>query len=83
MHYTEPGRNEYAVTMTVTHTQYVRADTETEAIQRAEDQLPDNIQLDLHALEHHEDADTHWDADRVDPDEYRADNLTPKKGEHP
>ena len=80
MHYTE-GKHEYAVTTTVTHTQYIRADTETEAIQRAEDQLPYNIQLDVHALEHHEDADTHWDADRVDTDEYRADNLTPKKGE--
>lgn len=45
MHYTE-GKHEYAVTMTVTHTQYIRADTETEAIQRAGDQLPYNIQLD-------------------------------------
>lgn len=80
MHYIE-GEHEYAVTMTVTHTQYVRADTETEAIQLAEDSLPDNI--DTHALTHYDGADVHWDADRVDPDEYRADNLTPKKGEHP
>lgn len=75
---------DYIVTLTVQHAQQIEADSEAEAVDLAIGNLPPNIQLDLLALENHEDADVTWDADMIDPiqarEEYRADN-SPKKGE--